>query len=213
MNKKFEITDETLRYGSDTILHRIVAIKDFTTAGINIKKGDFGGYIENEENLSQEGSCWIFPDAKAFGNSKVYENAVIFDYSSSYDDCKIHGTAQISGNSEIYDDADICGPSIVNNSIIYSDALINSYVESACIGWAAQVITLSDYIHIFIDGISMTFYKTYYGSINVSYYIPLDAPEPESSSLRHFIDLIIDKYPEKYDYMINIINLVKEKLS
>lgn len=51
-------------------LYRVVALKDFGT----VKKGDVGGWIEGEQNLSQEGNCWVFDDALVFGDAEVYGN-------------------------------------------------------------------------------------------------------------------------------------------
>ena len=53
-------------------------------------EGDLGGFIEKEENLSQEGSCWVYDDscvvsrvvvlhdAQVSGNSTVGEDACVF---------------------------------------------------------------------------------------------------------------------------------------
>ena len=47
---KYRITDNTIEHNGH-IIHRIQALKDFG----NVKKGEVGGYIESEENLSQKG--------------------------------------------------------------------------------------------------------------------------------------------------------------
>ena len=44
--KKYELTDETIVIGGQ-ILHRIRALRDFA----EVKAGDIGGYIENENNI------------------------------------------------------------------------------------------------------------------------------------------------------------------
>ena len=36
----------------------------------NVKKGDLGGWIEKEDNLSQEGDCWVFGDAWVYGDAR-----------------------------------------------------------------------------------------------------------------------------------------------
>ena len=51
---------------------RIRACKDFG----NVKRGDFGGLVQSEDNLSQYGECWIYDGAqvkgrKVFGTEKV----------------------------------------------------------------------------------------------------------------------------------------------
>ena len=52
MNDKYELTDETIKIAG-LILHRIKALNDFS----DVHKGDLGGYIESEDNLSSKGNC------------------------------------------------------------------------------------------------------------------------------------------------------------
>ena len=59
MEKKYKLTEETLETDGRT-LHRIMALRDFG----NARKGDIGGWIENEDNLSHCGDCWVYGDAK-----------------------------------------------------------------------------------------------------------------------------------------------------
>ena len=70
--KKFELSEEKKIDNEGIILYRIRACKDFTTyAGERIKTGQLGGWVENEKNLSQEYSCWIFDDAIVRDNAIV----------------------------------------------------------------------------------------------------------------------------------------------
>jgi len=62
MGKKFEITEEFIINDSGIKVYRIKALKDFS----DVKKGDFGGYVQKESNLSQFGNAWIFDNAKVF---------------------------------------------------------------------------------------------------------------------------------------------------
>ena len=50
-NKKYKLTDETTNLLGRT-LYRIEALKDFG----DVKEGDKGGYVESEDNLSQNGN-------------------------------------------------------------------------------------------------------------------------------------------------------------
>ena len=70
MAKKYVLTEETIAIGAVT-LHRIKAAKDFH----NVKKGELGGYVENESNLSHDGSAWVYEDAGVYGNARVYGEA------------------------------------------------------------------------------------------------------------------------------------------
>ena len=72
--KKYELTEETVTVYGKT-LYRIRAVRDFGS----VKTGEFGGYIEKEENLSHFGNAWIYGDARVFGNAWVYGNAEVFN--------------------------------------------------------------------------------------------------------------------------------------
>ena len=105
--EKYEIVkDMAIEYEGKT-LYRVKALKDFT----NVKKGDLGGYIENYNNLPQEGNCWIYDNAKVFGNSKIYDDARIFDNaevfgnSRVYDNARVYGNARVFGNARVYGNA------------------------------------------------------------------------------------------------------------
>ena len=77
MTKKFEFTGETktIQLAFRTVtLHRIRAVAEF---GL-IKVGDLGGWLEKEENLSQEGESWVCGNAKVWGNAKVRGNAEVW---------------------------------------------------------------------------------------------------------------------------------------
>ncbi|MBQ3352937.1 hypothetical protein IJG89_01120 [Candidatus Saccharibacteria bacterium] len=78
-NKKCELTNEKITF-MGRVLHRIRALRNF---GI-VKVGDLGGFIESEDNLSQDGSCWVFDYAKVYGNARVYGNAMVFDYAKVF---------------------------------------------------------------------------------------------------------------------------------
>lgn len=68
--KKYEFTGEVkVKFG--VTLKRIRAIIDFG----NVKKGELGGFIEKEENLSHENNAWVYDDARVYGDAEVYGNA------------------------------------------------------------------------------------------------------------------------------------------
>ena len=77
MGNKYRLTDETTEFNG-VKLYRIEALKNF---GV-VKKGDKGGFVQSEKNLSQLDNCWIYDNSKAFGNSFVRQNAVL-SYNSS----------------------------------------------------------------------------------------------------------------------------------
>ena len=101
--KKYELTDETIEvYG--TALHRIKALKDFG----NVKKGELGGYVESEHNLSQEGNCWVYDNAKVYDNAEVYDNAKVYGKARVCDNAKVYGKARVCDNAEVFGKARVC---------------------------------------------------------------------------------------------------------
>lgn len=61
---KYKITNE--KHPKFNI-YRIQALKDFE----DVSAGQVGGFIENESNLSQDGNCWVYDNASAFGSAYV----------------------------------------------------------------------------------------------------------------------------------------------
>lgn len=81
--KKYRLTEETTKVGNRT-LYRIQALRDFG----NVTKGDIGGYIESEKNLSQDGNAWVYGNARVSGDARVYGNA---DIKTTGDICSMSG--------------------------------------------------------------------------------------------------------------------------
>jgi hypothetical protein len=58
--------------GTFTTGYRIYAFSNFKTIdGVEIKIGTQGGFVQSEDNLSQEGRSWIGPDAAVLGTARV----------------------------------------------------------------------------------------------------------------------------------------------
>lgn len=102
MNKKYKLTNKYITLYSGRTLYRIQAIKDFS----DVKKGDLGGYIESEYNLSHKGDCWVYNNAQVYGKAEV------------------GGLSIICGNSRIYGNAYIFSSMIDGNFYIHKKARI-----------------------------------------------------------------------------------------
>lgn len=133
--KKYKLTNEsknkTRWIGKDEIqfkLYRIKALIDFN----DIKKGDLGGWIESELNLSQDGLCWIYDDDSTVSEKAIVSgNAKITGYSTINGVCKIYDNATINssdigGTSEIFGNAEIIKSSINGESTICDNAKISN---------------------------------------------------------------------------------------
>ena len=153
MEKKYRLTDEIIEFCGFE-LHRIESLKDFG----HIKKGDKGGFVQSENNLSHDGDCWIFGDAYVYGSAKVYDNSKVFDNAKVYDNAKVFGDANVFGDAyiygkaEVYENAKVCG-----NIKVCGDTTIRGF---------ANVSSYSDYI-IFKNWWSSMRYFTWTRSNNM----------------------------------------------
>ena len=120
MENKYRLTKETVSYRGHT-LHRIEALKDFG----NVNKGDRGGWVEKEANLSQEGDCWISGGAKVYDNAQVYGDARVLDNALVYDYAKVYGDAWVRDDAQVYGDAQVCGDArVFDNALVYDYARV-----------------------------------------------------------------------------------------
>ena len=139
MEKKYKLTEEIINVDGRT-LYRIEALKDFN----DVKKGDKGGFVESDNNLTQSGDCWIYDDAKVYGNAKVIDNATVESSAKIFDNAIISGSATVYGQSKVYGDATVLGNSIVfGNTKVCGDAIVSGNTE---IYGDAVITSISDYI-------------------------------------------------------------------
>jgi len=99
---KFKLTDErhdvVLPDGRDARLYRIQAVRDIPE--LHVSEGDFGGWVESEANLSQEGLCWIANNAVVAGAAHVMDDALVKDHAFVFGDgVVIADKAIISGHA------------------------------------------------------------------------------------------------------------------
>ena len=102
-------------------LYRIKALKDFN----DVKKGDIGGYVESEKNLSQYDDCWIYDNAQVcdnavvIGKAIVCGNARVYDNAQIYDNAVVMSKAKVCGNARVRNNAQVC-----DNVIVRDDARV-----------------------------------------------------------------------------------------
>lgn len=103
-------------------VHRIQALIDIPEIGV--KKGDLGGFVECEYNLSHEGNCWIFDEATVIGNAQVFENALV------------KGNAHMLENSKAYGESIIRGETILKGHTVINDYCV--ITKKVCISGNAS---------------------------------------------------------------------------
>ena len=119
-DKKYKLTDECITIG-DKKLYRIESLKDFAF----IKKGDKGGFVESEENLSQNGNCWVYRNARVKGDAKVFGDAQVYGNASIFGKAKVFGNAQVFGDAKVCEATEVYGDTMVlGNTIVYGKAKV-----------------------------------------------------------------------------------------
>jgi hypothetical protein len=117
---KYKLTKNKKTIG-DITLYQIEALKDFS----NIKKGDLGGWIQKPSNLSQQGNCWVYDNAKVFGDAEVYDDALVYGDAEVSGSTLVFGNTVVSGNTKVYSTAEIYGDDwVFSGAKVYDDARI-----------------------------------------------------------------------------------------
>lgn len=157
MDKKYELTDE-MKIVEGRKLYRIRALKDFG----RVSKGELGGFVENEGNLSQNDDCWIydngkvygngivfgsgkvFANAEVFGNGKVFDRGQINDNGKVFGNVMVYGNGKVCDNGKVYDNGVVCGKGeICDNCIVCDKGIVHG---DAKIQGNAVIKNINDYI-------------------------------------------------------------------
>lgn len=122
--RKYEITD--ICHPKYPWLRRIHSL---AMVNGHVPPGSLGGFIQKEENLSQEGKCWVYD------NAICCEDAVVDKGAGLFDGAMARGSALVTGDSCLYDrtvaegnccirsgeikeDARIAGNAVINESVL-----------------------------------------------------------------------------------------------
>ena len=166
--KKYKLIEGSRSWQYGRPIYRIQALRDFS----DVKKGDLGGFVESEANLSQEGNCWIYDMAQAVEKSKVVGDACLRDYSRMYDSSLLKDKAQLQGcarmiqyaclsdnavaiDVEISGFADITGEVVIRKKedyMVFSDIPETGF-------YATYTFPNKKWRHVLFEGTSKAFIK------------------------------------------------------
>ena len=132
--KKYKILEDDRKQIFDVEVYRIEALEDFG----DVKKGDKGGYVQCEKNLSHVGDCWIYDNAEFYNDAVVMENARIRDnatvrcdaivrgYATVCDDARIIHNAIIEGRAVVSQKATVAGSATISEfAIVTNDSIVS----------------------------------------------------------------------------------------
>lgn len=118
---KYELDESTATYfetpTQSHTLCRVKALKDFA----DVKAGDLGGFIEDYRNLSQDGNCWVYDNAKVMGSAtvkgdaKIKNEAIVSQKATVQDRAIVKDHATVSGNATIRGNATVSENTTINS--------------------------------------------------------------------------------------------------
>ena len=120
MPRKYELVDANNAHTIGHTFYRVKALRDFG----DVHAGDVGGWIEDDTCLSQDGSAWVY------GNARVYDGACVYGNARVYDGACVYGSARVYGNACVYDDAEVYGNAEVHEfAEVYGSANIAEHAQ------------------------------------------------------------------------------------
>lgn len=100
---KFKRTNVTALTPCKITVYQIAALVDIPKH--NVKAGDLGGYIEEDDNLSHGGACWVSDQAMVYSLANVTGDALVAEQAQIYDQAHVGEQASVKGSAEVYGDA------------------------------------------------------------------------------------------------------------
>lgn len=133
MNDKFKLWGGGKMHG-DKKVYRIQALKDFN----DVKKGEKGGYIESEDNLSfKEGDMsWVYDDAIVHGKSTIKEDSFV-DKDAIVKDSRLEAGSRVSHGAQV-EHTRVTASEIQNSNTFYAN-IKNSNISHECVVKNARV--------------------------------------------------------------------------
>ncbi len=151
MEQKYKLNlDISLKVGEKT-LYVIEAVRDFG----DVRAGDLGGFVEDENNLSHEGDCWIYDAAMAYGkgrvnrNAKIKDQARVYDYATVSDNAVVSGCTEVFQRAVVYGEAEIEGQCMVyGNAQVFGQAQIRGNVKVHDDAWVYGDVAITGYANV-----------------------------------------------------------------
>ena len=140
--KKFELTAEFVTNVFGKKLFRIKALVAFG----DVEKGELGGFIEKEDNLSHDGNAWVSGNARVSGNAQVSGNAWVYGDAQVSGNARVYGNAWVSGNARVSGNAQVSG-----NAWVYGDAQVSGNARVYGDAWVSGNAQVSGNARVYGD--------------------------------------------------------------
>ena len=118
---KYKLTDKFIKVDGKK-LYRIEALKDFSV----VTRGDLGGYVESEKNLSQMGEAWVYGSARVSDSARVYGEAWV------YDSARVYGSACVSDSARVSKEAKNSPLFLAGGKLPYRMTVTDKHIRVGC---------------------------------------------------------------------------------
>ena len=120
IRKKYKLVKNDAIKVAHKTLYRIKALRSFNTINnMYINAGDLGGYVESEDNLSQEDNCWIFDNSIVMDRCTVSDGSVVLNNSKLVYDTHLLDCSKVD-NSTLVSKLNIRSSTIIDSSVSIS---------------------------------------------------------------------------------------------
>lgn len=122
MTTKYELLENDTCDHNGITLYRIRALKDVRDG---VPAGSMGGYIFSDFNLSQDGSCWVYPGAKIIGDAQIRGDATVREHSVVIGDAIIRDNTVVRSNCQVFGQVELSGNVVLpeNTTLVNVDVL------------------------------------------------------------------------------------------
>lgn len=119
---KYRMTDTTKKVLNRGTFYQIEALTDIPDK--EVRKGDRGGWIQKQDNLSQLGNCWIDTKSYVGDNARVEGDSTIIN-SEIFDNSRVTGVSVIKGG-RLTDRSTVYGNAIVTDSFLSGHSIVRT---------------------------------------------------------------------------------------
>ena len=116
-NKKYELTNESMELTGGVTVYRIKALRDFA----DVKKGQLGGFIQHEANLSHEGDAWVYGGARVRDKAEIRDNARVSGFAEISECASVCENAYVKGGAKVRGFVRVSGFAIIDEAATIKD--------------------------------------------------------------------------------------------
>lgn len=197
INRKYQILCDDFIFpysDKDIKAFRIKALRNIND---DVKKGDLGGYIEKEENLSIFNESWVYDNSCVFEDAKVEDDAKVKENSRVFGWANIRNFATVKGGSTVYGGVVLCDHVVVENNITLNQ--LTCFSGNSIIKDERDVFYFSP-----CRNSTNSFFISYVANSDIWTYLIQDVPIPFTTE---GFKTYISKNDVNVEYLLSIINV------